>query len=53
MGMGQAAAVAATLLQVGGLAALQATSIVIGLPLAVLMVLLGLALFGDLVRSRI
>jgi len=47
------AAVAAVLLRAGGLAALQAASIVIGLPLAGLMVLLGAGLLRDLFRGRI
>ena len=47
------AAVTAVLLQVGGLPALQATSIVIGLPLAVIMILLGGGLLWDLARNRL
>jgi choline/glycine/proline betaine transport protein len=45
------AAVAAILLKAGGLAALQAVSIVIGLPLAVLTMLLGAGLLRDLFRG--
>ncbi len=47
------AAVAAVLLRAGGLAALQAASIIIGLPLAGLMVLLGVGVFRDLFRGRL
>ena len=46
------AAVTAVLLLVGGLPALQAASIVIGLPLAFLLVLLGGGMLWELARSR-
>ena len=41
------------LLRAGGLDALQAASIVVGLPLAGLMVLIGLGLMRDFFRGRI
>ena len=47
------AAVSCALMRVGGVPALQAASIVIGLPLAVLVVLLGAVLLLDLVRGRL
>lgn len=47
------AAVSAVLLRVGGLSALQAASIVVGLPLAGAMVLLGGGLLFDLTRGRL
>ena len=47
------AAVAAVLLRAGGLGALQAASIVIGLPLAVLMAVLGIGLLVELARARL
>ena len=47
------AAVTAGLLRVGGLPALQAASVVVGLPLALLMVLLGGGLLRDAVRGRL
>ena len=47
------ASVAAVLLRAGGLDALQAASIVVGLPLAGLMVLVGLGLLRDFVRGRL
>jgi choline/glycine/proline betaine transport protein len=47
------AAVSCALLRVGGVPALQAASIVIGLPLAVLVAVLSAALLLDLVRGRL
>ena len=47
------AAVTVVLLVVGGLQALQAASIVIGLPLAVLMVALGAGMLWDALRGRL
>lgn len=47
------AAVSCALIRVGGLPALQAASIVIGLPLAVLVILLAGALLQDLFRGRL
>jgi choline/glycine/proline betaine transport protein len=47
------ASVAAVLLRAGGLDALQAASIVVGLPLAGLMVLIGLGLLRDFARGRL
>jgi len=47
------AAVAAVLLRAGGLEALQAASIVMGLPLAALMILLGGGLLLDFLRGRV
>jgi len=47
------ASVAAVLLRAGGLDALQAASIVVGLPLAGLMVLVGLGLLTDFARGRL
>jgi len=41
------------LLRAGGLDALQAASIVVGLPLAGLMVLVGLGLLKDFARGRL
>ncbi|MEE2673680.1 MAG: BCCT family transporter [Myxococcota bacterium] len=47
------AAVSCALMRVGGVPALQAASIVIGLPLAVLLVLIAAVLLLDLVRGRL
>ena len=47
------AAVSCALIRVGGVPALQAASIVIGLPLALLVALLGGALLLDLFRGRL
>lgn len=47
------ASVAAVLLRAGGLDALQAASIVVGLPLAGLMVLVGVGLLRDFVRGQL
>lgn len=47
------ASVAAVLLRAGGLDALQAASIVVGLPLAGVMVLVGIGLLRDFVRGRL
>jgi choline/glycine/proline betaine transport protein len=47
------AAVTSVLLLVGGLPALQAASIVIGLPLAVIVLALGVGLLMDLLRGRL
>jgi len=47
------ASVTATLLLVGGLPALQAASIVIGLPLAVILLALWVGILRDLVRGRL
>lgn len=47
------AAVTCALMAVGGVAALQAASIVIGLPLAGVLVLVGAGLIGDLVRGKL
>ncbi len=47
------AAVTVSLMAVGGVAALQAASIVVGLPLALVVAGLGVALASDLVRGRL
>jgi choline/glycine/proline betaine transport protein len=47
------AAVTSTLIFIGGLDALQAASIVIGLPLAIVTVLIGAGLLKDLVRGKL
>jgi choline/glycine/proline betaine transport protein len=47
------AAVTSVLLLVGGLPALQAASIVVGLPLAVVMILVGATILRDLLRRRL
>jgi choline/glycine/proline betaine transport protein len=47
------AAVTSVLLLVGGLPALQAASIVVGLPLAVVMILVGATILRDLLRRKL
>jgi choline/glycine/proline betaine transport protein len=45
--------VTATLIAAGGLSALQAVAIIVGLPLAVVIVLMGAGLVSDLCRGRL